>query len=110
MPSLSVEYCTQARDAYLNATQSRLLVLDQLNDVRRDPQVMVQAEITEDQVRAAFETVWRVASFYEKQLWREANEERVRNEEILAPLRARLAGEPAPVPAADIVEVVGESV
>ena len=107
MSSLSVEYCTVARDAYLNATQSRLLVLDQLNDVRRDPHVMVQAEVTEDQVRAAFETVWRVAAFYEQQLWREANEERERNEEILAPLRARLAGEPDPVPAA---QVVGEPV
>lgn len=107
MSSLSVEYCTEARDAYLNATRSRLLVLDQLNDVRRDPLVMVQAEVTQEQVRAAFETVWRVASFYEKQLWREAHEEMVRNEEILAPLRARLSGEPAPVPAA---QVVGESV
>lgn len=103
MTSLTREYSTQARDTYLRTTQARTLVLDQLNDVRRDPTALVAAGVTSEEVRAAFETVWKVASFYESQLWADANEERKHNQVVMDRLRQGLF--PAPVSA---VRAVGE--
>lgn len=97
MSSLTREYSTEARDTYLRSTQARTLVLDQLNDVRRDPTALAASGVTTDEVKAAFETVWKVASFYESQLWFEANEERKANQVVMDQLKQSLF--PAPVPA-----------
>ena len=103
MTTLPLEYSTQARDTYLRTTQARTVVLEQLNDVRRESLALEAAGVTVEEVRAAFETVWKVASFYESQLWFEANEERKANDLLVEPLRRALSGEPAPVPAARVV-------
>jgi len=97
MSSLTHEYRTEARDTYLRTTQARTLVLDQLNDVRRDPTALAASGVTTEEVRAAFETVWKVASFYESQLWADANEERKANQAVMDQLKQSLL--PAPVPA-----------
>jgi len=96
MSSLTHEYRTEARDTYLRTTQARTLVLDQLNDVRRDPAALVAAGVTVDEVRAAFETVWAVSSFYESQLWADANEERKANQVVMDRLKQSLFPEPVP--------------
>jgi hypothetical protein len=104
MSTLPLEYSTEARDTYLRSTQARTLLLDQLNDVRRDPTALAASGVTFEEVRAAFETVWKVASFYESQLWVDANEERKANQVVMDRLRQGLF--PAPVSVAR--EAVGE--
>lgn len=101
MTSLTREYSTEARDTYLRSTQARTLLLDQLNDVRRDPAALAASGVTAEEVRAAFETVWKVASFYESQLWVDANEERKHNDLVMDRLRQSLF--PVPVPADRVV-------
>lgn len=96
MTSLTREYSTEARDTYLRSTQARTLLLDQLNDVRRDPAALAASGVTTDEVKAAFETVWKVASFYESQLWFEANEERKANQAVMDRLKQSLFPEPVP--------------
>ena len=96
MTSLSLEYSTEARDTYLRSTQARTLVLDQLNDVRRDPAALAASGVTLDEVRAAFETVWAVAAFYERNLWEDAERERQDNKVVMDRLRESLFPEPVP--------------
>lgn len=104
MSSLTLEYSTVAQDTYLRTVQARTTILDQLNDVRCDDAALEATGVSRAEVRQAFETLWRVASFYESLLWREANEERLSNDAIVEPLKRRLSGEPDPVPASDAVQ------
>lgn len=100
----TLTYRTEARDAYLTATTARTTVLDQLNDIRRDDKALAVAGVSSDEVRAAFETVWAVAAFYERQLFVDANAERKVNDQVTEELLHRVFSPAAPVPARDAVQ------
>lgn len=100
----TLTYSSQARDTYFRAVQARATIVDQLIDVRRDARALEASGVTRDEARQAFETVWKVANFYETLLLDEAEVESKVNDQVTESLLPH-TGEPAPVPATDALEV-----
>lgn len=104
MTTISNDYRTEAQDAYRRATFARTEILGQLNDIRagQSSYALLAAGVSREEVGAAFETVWNVASFYERQLHADAEAERKSNQVITDELLSRAT--PAPVSATDSAE------